>query len=149
MRKSTVGGVWLGGLAGIAAGILAIFAGAFLMLAYGGTWSGQLDNQQFVPTLDAFFWWMVALITIGALGVVAGGIAQLIAWIGALVNTYALADKMWFVVLLLAGAAGLVGLGIAGFVAMIVYLMIGPDSTAPARAGAKATPPPMTLAPAS
>ena len=149
MRKSTISGVWLGGLAGIAGGVVAILAGTFLMLAYGGTWSGDPSNQQFTPAIDAFFWWMVGLITVGALVVLAGGLAQLVAWIGALVNTYALADKTWFIVLLIAGAVGLVGLAITGFVAMVVYLLIGPDSTAPAGARTTAVPPPMTLAPAS
>jgi hypothetical protein len=149
MRKSTIGRVWLGGLVGIAAGVVAILAGVFLMLAYGGTWSVDQYNQEFTPAFDAFFWWMVGLITVGGLVFLAGGIAQLVAWIGALVNTYALADRTWFIVLLIAGAAGLVGLAIAGFVAMAVYLLTGPDFTAPARTGTTAVPPPVTLAPAS
>ncbi|TMC08768.1 MAG: hypothetical protein E6J41_12320 [Chloroflexi bacterium] len=149
MRKSTIIRAWLGGLAGIAGGVVAILAGTFLMLAYGGTWSGEPNASEFAPSMDAFFWWMVALISIGAVVVLAGGIAQLVAWIGALVNTYALADRTWFIVLLLAGVAGLVGLAIAGLVAMIVYLLVGPDSTAPATAGTSAVPPPVTLAPAS
>jgi len=149
MRKSTIGRVWVGGLVGIAGGVVAILAGTFLMLAYAGTWSGEPSNQQFTPTLGPFFWWMVTLISLGALATLAGAIAQLVAWIGALVNTYALADRTWFVVLLLAGVFGLVGLAIAGFVAMIVYLLIGPDSTAPAAARTLAVPPSVTLAPAS
>jgi|SRR5690242_18706932 hypothetical protein len=149
MRKFTIGRVWVGGLVGIAAGVVAILAGTFLMLAYAGTWSGEPNNQQFTPTLDGFFWSMVALISLGALVTLAGGIAQFVAWIGALVNTYALAERTWFIVLLLAGAAGLFGLAIAGFVAMIVYLLIGPDSKAPAAARTLAVPPPVTLAPAS
>jgi hypothetical protein len=149
MRKSTIGGVWLGGLAGLAGGVVAILVGVFLMLAYGGTWSVDQSNQEFTPAFDAFFWWMVGLITFGGLVVLAGGIAQLVAWIGALFNTYALADKTWFIVLLIAGAVGLFGLAIAGFVAMAVYLLVGPDGTRPAGAGTAAAPPPMTLAPAS
>ena len=149
MRKSTIGGVWLGGLAGIAGGVVAILVGVFLMLAEGGTRSGDAGNQDFTPAFDAFFWWMVGLITVGGLVVLAGGIAQVVAWIGALINTYALADRTWFIVLLIAGAAGVVGLAIAGFVAMAVYLLVGPDSTAPAGAGTTAVPPPVTLAPAS
>jgi hypothetical protein len=149
MRKSTIGGVWLLGMAGIAGGVVAVLTGTFLMLGYGGTWSGEPNASQFTPTMDAFFWWMVALITTGALVVLAGGMAQLVAWIGALVNTYALADKTWFIVLLIAGAVGMVIFPLAGFVAMVVYLLIGPDSTAPARVGTGAVPPPVTLAPAS
>ena len=149
MRKSTVGGVWLAGLAGIVGGVVAILAGTFLMLGYGGTWSGQPDASEFTPAMDAFFWGMVGLITIGALAVVAGGIAQLVAWIGALVNTNGLADKTWFVVLLIAGLIGLVGLAIVGFVAMAAYVLAGPDSTARAGTAPRAVPPPVTLAPTS
>ena len=69
-----------------------------------------MNDPQFTPALGPFFWWMVALITLGAVGVVGGGIAQLVAWIGALVSTSAPADRTWFVVLLIAGVAGLVGL---------------------------------------
>ena len=148
MRKSTISGLWLGGLAGIVAGIAAIAIGTVLMLAYGGTYGGASGNE-FQPALNAFFWWMVGLISAGALIVVAGGIAQFVAWIGALVNTYALADRTWFVLLLIAGAVGLVGIAIAGFVAMVVYLLIGPDSTAPAGTGTTTAAPPVTLAPAS
>jgi len=146
MRKSTVSAMWLGGLAGIAAGILGILIGAFLVLAYGGTFGG-VDGGEFTPTYDAFFWWMVGLITLGAFVVVAGGIAQVVAWIGALVNTFALPDKTWFVVLLVGGVVGIVGVVFAGFVVMVVYLLMAPDSTAPAGAGVRAVPPPATLAP--
>jgi hypothetical protein len=147
MRKSTIGGLWLGGLAGIGVGIVAIVLGTVLMLGYGGTFGGPTGSD-FSPTLSAFFWWMVGLITAGALVVVAGGIAQLVAWIGALVNTFALADRTWFIVLLVGGAASLVGIVIAGFVVMVVYLLIGPDSTVPATESTPAAPH-MTLAPAS
>lgn len=145
MRKPTVSMVWLWGLAGIAGGIVAIVLGTVLMLANGGTYGGP-SGQDFTPTLNAFFWWMVALIAAGAMGLVAGGIAQLVAWIGALVNTYELVDRTWFIVLLIAGVAGFVGMPIAGFVAMVAYLLMGPDSKAPAGAGIGAGAPPARLA---
>jgi hypothetical protein len=148
MRKSTIGRIWLGGLAGIAGGLVAVVVGTILMLAYSGTYGGPSGND-FVPTLNAFFWLMVGLITIGALVLAAGGIAQLVAWIGALINTYASPEKTWFLVLLIGGLLGVVGVLLAPFVVMVVYLIIGPDLGQPATAGTTPVPPPATLAPAS
>lgn len=148
MRKSTISRLWLGGLGAVVAGLAGIAAGTVAMLAYGGTWGG-VNGSEFTPAYSPLFWWMVALITAGAFVVAAGGIAQLVAWIGALVNTFAFADKTWFIVLAIGGAIGLVGVVLAGFVVMVAYLLMGPDSKATAVAGPAAVPPPATLAPAS
>ncbi|HEY7201553.1 MAG TPA: hypothetical protein VIC57_15135 [Candidatus Dormibacteraeota bacterium] len=143
MRKATITRVWLGGLIGIVAGLLGAIVGTILLLAYGGTWGGW-NGGDFVPTMDAFFWWMVGLITTGALVAVAGAIVQVVAWIGALINTYAAPDKAWFVVLLIGGLLG-IAIAIAPFVVMVVYLLSGPDGDR-----AVAVPPaPATFAPAS
>jgi hypothetical protein len=148
MRKTTISRVWLGGLVGIAGGAVAIIVGTILMLAYAGTWGG-VSGDEFQPALDAFFFWMVGLISIGGLIVLAGCIAQVVAWIGALVNAYALAEKTWFVVLLVAGAIGVLVLPVPGFVAMLVYVLAGPDSMAQAGRETAAVTPPARLAPAS
>ncbi|MBO0685134.1 MAG: hypothetical protein J2P45_18435, partial [Candidatus Dormibacteraeota bacterium] len=83
----------------------------------------------------------------------AGLVAQLVALIGALVNTYALPDKAWFVILLVGGVLGVVGVFLAPFAVMIAYLIAGPD-VASAEAGRPAgreaaAPPPATLMPSS
>lgn len=144
MRKATITRVWLGGLIGIIAGLMGALVGTILLLAYGGTWGGW-SGGDFVPTMDAFFWWMVGLITIGGLVGVAGAIVQIVAWIGALINTYAVPDKVWFVVLLIGGLLGLAGVVVAPFLVMVVYLISGPDGDR-----AAAVPPaPTTFAPAS
>ena len=49
-------------------------------------------------------------------------IAGLVAWIGALLNTWQLESRTWFAVLLLTGIFNF------GFIAMIAYLIAGPDS---------------------
>src|SRR5689334_1775025 len=95
MRKSAIGQVWVGGLAAIAAGLVAIVVGTILMLAYGRTHGGP-SGHDFVPTLKAFFWWMVGLISAGVLLGAAGVIVQIVAWVGALINIFALLDKTWF-----------------------------------------------------
>jgi uncharacterized membrane protein len=46
-----------------------------------------------------------------------------VSWIGALLNTWQLEDKLWFAALL---ALGLLGFGV---VAMIAYVVAGPDGT--------------------
>jgi hypothetical protein len=58
-----------------------------------------------------------------------GTIAAVIAWAGALLNTYRLEDKTWFSTLLVSGLVSL------GWIAMLAYVLRGPDSTtAPTRA---------------
>jgi hypothetical protein len=69
------------------------------------------------------------LMAVGFTVAAAGGVAQLAAWIGALVNTYQLADKAWFIVLLAGGLLGL-SFGLIGFAVMVAYLVAGPDSMA-------------------
>jgi len=68
-----------------------------------------------------------------------GLIAGLVAWIGALLNTWQLESKTWFVVLLLLGIFNF------GFFAMIAYLVAGPDGATDAavlrtQVAAQATP---------
>jgi MFS family permease len=65
----------------------------------------------------------VAMAAVGVLVMIAAGVGQFVAWIGAVVNTYDLADKTWFVILLIAGLLSV------GFVATLVYVLIGPDGT--------------------
>lgn len=143
MRKATITRVWLGGLGAIVAGIVGAMIGTILLLAYGGTFGG-VDGSDFQPTIDAFFWWMVGLITGAGLLALSGLVAQIVAWIGALIDTYPEPDKAWFLVLLIGGLLGVVGIVIAPFVVMVVYLISGPDRRTNA-----AVPPPVALSPAS
>lgn len=59
---------------------------------------------------------------------VAGAVVQVVAWIGALIDTYDSPDKTWFVVLLIGGLLGLLGVVLAPFAVMVVYLISGPDT---------------------
>ena len=64
-------------------------------------------------------------------GILAGGAGfravphhvGLVAWIGALLNTWQLYSKAWFIGLLLLGILNL------GFFAMVAYVLAGPDGT--------------------
>lgn len=128
MTKRTITRIWLVGFIGLAAGLLVGGLGIGLMLGFGGTYTlaPSGSGYDFAPRIDGFFWAMVSLMIVGLAVAAAGGIAQLAAWIGALVNTYQLQDKTWFVVLLVGGLLGLT-VGLIGFATMVAYLVAGPD----------------------
>lgn len=121
MRKRTVTRTWIAGLIVIAVGLIAAAVGGALIAGLGGTWSGPTSKPIFTPSYDSFFWGMVALCASGGLVMVVGALIQLVAWIGALVNTARAQDKTWFILLLVLGLVGL------QFIMMIVYLVAGPD----------------------
>ncbi|MFN2583086.1 MAG: hypothetical protein ABR498_10140 [Candidatus Dormibacteria bacterium] len=126
MTKRTVTKTWLWGLGFFLAGIVALATGIGVMLGAAGTWS-QTDahSWSYSPNLDALFYSMVALICIGGVAILAGGIAQFVAWVGAMINTARSHDKTWFILLLVLGLLGF------QFVMMIVYLIAGPDVPKP------------------
>ena len=131
MRKYTVTRVWLAGLLVMLAGFVVAGVSLGLMLANGGTWTPAAtpNNYDFTPTLNGYFWTTVAFLVAGGVIALAGGVAQLVAWIGALVNTYPLADRTWFIVLLAGGLIGL-AIGLAQPAVMIAYIVAGPDGAA-------------------
>jgi hypothetical protein len=128
MTKATITRTWIGGLIGIAAGLVLVGASVGLMLGYGGTFTPAPSGNgyDFVPTTDGFFWTMVGFIVLGGTAAIAGGFVQLVAWIGALINTNRLSDKTWFTILLLSGLVGLIFAPV-GFAAMVAYVVGGPD----------------------
>jgi len=111
----------------IAAG-LAILAGA--VMAIGGV-SIAIANDVFVmngPDIvglqgGALAASSLGLGFVGLLAIIGGLAAGLVAWIGALFNTWQLDSKAWFVSILLLGIFNL------GFFAMIAYIIAGPDGT--------------------
>jgi len=127
MNKSTITKIWLGGLLVFVVGLVIAGIGVGLMLANGGSWSPApySSGYNFAPRIDGYFWSTVWLIVAGSVG----GTAQLVALIGALINTYQLPDRTWFVVLL---AGGLIGLAVnlVGFATMLAYVIAGPDAHA-------------------
>lgn len=131
MAKSTIVRTWLGGVIAVAAGLLLAGLSVGLMLQYGGTFTPAAAGNEydFVPSLDGFFWLTVGGIITGGIVATIGGIVQLVAWVGALLNTYQLADKAWFAVLLIGGLLGFV-MGVLGLVTMAVYVLAGPDGMA-------------------
>lgn len=142
MRKSTVTKTWFGGLLLLAVGLLVAGISIGLMLAYGGTFTkAPFGNAyDFVPRYDDVFWTTIGIMVVGFVVAAIGGLVQLAAWIGALINTFQLPDKTWFAVVLAGGLLGL-AFGLVGFAAMVAYLIAGPDGMAAGQ--------PRNLAPAS
>lgn len=126
MSKATVTRLFIG------AG-LAMIAGAVLAFVAAGI---AIANNVFVmngPDIvglrgGALAWSSLGLGLVGVLAFIGGLIAGLVAWIGALLNTWQLDSKAWFIGLLLLGIFNL------GFFAMIAYVLAGPDGTSGAAA---------------
>jgi hypothetical protein len=121
MSKATVTRLFIGGG-------LAVIAGAILTLA---AVSVAIANDAFVmngPDIvglngSVLSWLMLPLGVVGGLAIVGGMAAGLVAWIGALLQTWQLESRTWFAILLLLGIFNL------GFFAMIAYLVAAPDGT--------------------
>lgn len=128
MIKTTITRLWLVGLVALVIGLAIGGVSLGLMLAYGGTYTPALSGNgyDFNPTINSYFWTTLGFMITGFTIAAAGGVMQLAAWIGALVNTYQLADKTWFLALLICGLVGL-AVSIIGFGAMVAYLVAGPD----------------------
>ena len=122
MTKSTVTKTFVGSLIAMVAGLFVVAAGVLLALATGTFEMTGPDVTGFQLSASAPA--ALGLAFIGAIAIVAGGIGQFVAWIGAVVNTSRLDDKTWFVVLLVLGLLSF------GFIAMLVYVLAGPDGTA-------------------
>ena len=128
MSKQSVIRMWIAGLIVLVAGLAVGGISLGLMLANGGTWTPAAsgNGSDFVPVVNGFFWTTIGFMIAGFTVAAVGSVIQLAAWIGALVNTYQLADKAWFIVLLAGGLLGLV-FGLTGFAVMVAYLVAGPD----------------------
>jgi hypothetical protein len=121
MSKSTISKLFVGGIVAVVAGLLLGVAAVWATFAAG---EFVMDGADVVGVqFTAFGWTMVGLMIIACVSLVGGGIAGLVSWIGALLNTAQLDDKVWFVVLLVLGLLSF------GFVAMVAYVIAGPDGT--------------------
>ncbi len=154
MTKRTITIWWLIG-AGISifGGLLTLFCSLALVPHIQSLTNNFQPDITFVP--DGYFWTLISFIIFGCITILAGFIAQFVAWIGAVISTNRLVDKTWFNVLLWCGIASIVlsplfGLGaLVWWGLMIAYLVGGPDGYAVESMLMRATPtePPKTLAP--
>ena len=121
MSKKNVTRLFVGALVAVGAGLVLGFGALWAALAsdavdVGGSHYVDLNG-------GSGAWTALGLVIVGSLTILGGTIAAVVAWIGALLNTWELEDKMWFASLL---ALGLLGFGI---IAMIAYVVAGPDGT--------------------
>ena len=121
MSKPMITKLFVGAVAAVIAGIVLCVA-AFVAALAGNVF--VMDGPDIVDvTWSGNAWAMVLFGLVGVLAILGGAIAGLVSWIGALLNTAQLEDKVWFVLLLV------LGLFSFGFIAMIAYVIAGPDST--------------------
>jgi hypothetical protein len=121
MSKSTVTRLFIGSaiavIAGLILGLTALWAafanGMFVMHGH------DVIGIQSGPGA----WLVLGLGILAGLVIMGGLVGGLVSWIGALLNTAALADKTWFILLLVLGLLSF------GLVAMIAYVIGGPDGT--------------------
>ena len=106
MSKRSITRLFVGAIVAFAAGVVLVLAA--------------------IPAAVASNWAVtVTLAVAGSLAMLAGAVAGVVSWVGALFNTLQLEDKAWFVALL---ALGLLGVGV---LAMLAYVVSGPDGTKP------------------
>ena len=115
MSKSTITRLFVGA-------ILAAAVGLVLVLA--AIWTAISSDVAVTVTLVA----------VGSLAMLAGTVAAVVSWIGALLNTWQLDDKTWFGSLLVLTLFG------CGLLAMVAYVLAGPDGTSRGAALAGNTP---------
>ena len=121
MSRQNVTRLFVGAILAVVAGLVLGCAALFAALASDAIDLGGSDYIDVNGGSGA--WTALGLVIVGSLAALAGTIAAVVSWIGALLNTWQLEDKMWFGLLL---AGGLLGLGV---VAMIAYVVAGPDGT--------------------
>jgi hypothetical protein len=121
MPKKTVTRLFVGALVAFGAGLALGFAALWAALASDAIDVGGSNYIDVNGGSGA--WTALALVVVGSLAILSGSVAAVVSWIGALLNTWQLEDKVWFGSLL---ALGLLGFGV---VAMIAYVVTGPDGT--------------------
>jgi hypothetical protein len=104
LSKPTITRLFVGATAAVAAGLVLVLA---------AVWAAVASDLAVT----------VALVVGGSLAMIAGAVAGVASWIGALLNAAQLEDKTWFVSLLVLGLFGF------GLLAMVAYIVAGPDGT--------------------
>jgi hypothetical protein len=97
--------------------ITRLFAGAVVALVVGAVLVGAAVWTAIASDVAV----TVILVVVGSLAMLAGVVAAVVSWIGALLNTWQFEDKTWF--------ASLVALTVFGLAvpAMVAYVVAGPD----------------------
>ena len=129
MGRSLIVKLFFGSLIGLVAG--AVVLGVAGALAIGND-VFVMDGPDVVGiNAGSLGWTLIGLMVLSGLILALATVAQVVAWIGTVLNTATRPDKTWFVVLLVLGLLGL------GFVATLIYVIAGLDAApqAPIQAG--------------
>lgn len=123
MRKAMIVKLFIGSLIGLV-------GAAVLFLVAGGlaVWSDAfvMDGPDVVGVRpQPFGWTMIGLAGLAILLMSLAGVGLFVAWVGAVVNTANLPDKVWFIVLLVGGLLSV------GFLVTLAYVIAGPDGARP------------------
>lgn len=121
MSKKNIARLFVGATVAVAAGVVLGIAALWAALASDAIDLGGSDYIDVNGGSGA--WTALGLVIVGSLVILSGTVAAVVSWLGALLNTWQLEDKLWFGALL---AGGLLGLGV---VVMIAYVVAGPDGT--------------------
>jgi hypothetical protein len=117
MSRSVIAKLFFGSLIAIAAAVVLV---AIAVAVAVGSSSLTMHGQEVVGVQAPFGWAIVLAAILAGLVFFAGSLAQLVAWIGALIETAPIENKAWFIILLVAGLLGF------GLIAMLVYLLAEP-----------------------
>ena len=98
MSKTSIVRLFWSSLAVFAGALVLFFVAVGLVYASGGFVLDGPDVVGVEPT--AFGWSMIGVAAFTVLVMVLAALAQLIAWVAAVVDTAELPDKTWFIVLL-------------------------------------------------
>ena len=121
MSKAIVTRLFIGSLIAFGTGAVVAIAAVLIALATNVFLMAGTDIVGIRGS--ALAWMLIGLGIVGAGAMMGGLITGLVAWIGALLNTWQLQSKTWFAALLLTGIFNF------GFIAMIAYVIAGPDGT--------------------
>jgi hypothetical protein len=121
MSKRTITLLFTGGIVAVVAGAILAFAAVWIAYANGAFVMDGPDVVGIQPT--PYAWAVLAFGVLAIVAMMAGFIAGLVSWIGALLNTAQLEDKTWFIILLVLGLMSF------GMLATIAYIISGPDSS--------------------
>ena len=94
MSKKNVTRLFVGAIVAVGAGLVLGFAALWAALASDAIDLGGSDYIDVNGGSGA--WTALGLVIVGSLAILGGTIAAVVSWIGALLNTWQLEDKMWF-----------------------------------------------------
>ncbi len=121
MGRSLLVKLFFGSLIGFVAGaVVLVVAGAVAI----GTDVFVMNGPDVVGINSGpLTWTVIGLMALASLIMILAAMAQVVAWIGAVLDTATRPDKTWFVALLVLGLLGF------GFIATLIYVIAGRDET--------------------